>query len=100
MRIASRRRWKRRKVPGAIRTDLILSGEIMAIALATVADAHACDPGGALVVVSFRPHVAVYGVVGLIVKMDDIGVHLASAARRSRSLRRGAGDVVPQLLKD
>lgn len=65
------------KVAGAIRTDLILSGEIMAIALATVADRPLAIQAGALVIVSLALTVAVYGVVGLLVKMDDIGVHLA-----------------------
>lgn len=65
------------KVAGAIRTDLILSGEIMAIALATVADRPFAIQAGALVVVSLCLTVGVYGVVGVIVKMDDIGVHLA-----------------------
>jgi predicted DNA repair protein MutK len=65
------------KVSGAIRTDLILSGEIMAIALASVADRSLAIQAGALVVVSLGITIAVYGVVGLIVKMDDVGVHLA-----------------------
>ena len=76
------------KVAGAIRTDLILSGEIMAIALATVADRPFAIQAGALVVVSLALTVAVYGVVGLIVKMDDVGVHLA---QRSSALARGVG---------
>src|SRR5690606_369575 len=62
---------------GAIRTDLILSGEIMAIALASVADRPLAIQAAALAVVSVGITAAVYGVVGLIVKMDDIGVHLA-----------------------
>lgn len=66
-----------RKVAGAIRTDLILSGEIMAIALATVADRPLAIQAAALAVVSVGITGAVYGVVGFIVKMDDIGVHLA-----------------------
>lgn len=74
------------KVGGAIRTDFILSGEIMAIALAEVADRPFAIQAGALVVVSLALTVAVYGVVGLIVKMDDIGVHLAQ--RRAAGLRR------------
>lgn len=65
------------KVSGAIRTDLILSGEIMAIALATVAGRPLAVQAGALAVVSVGITAAVYGVVGLIVKMDDVGVHLA-----------------------
>jgi predicted DNA repair protein MutK len=76
------------KVAGAIRTDLILSGEIMAIALATVADRPFMVQAGALVIVSFLITFGVYGVVGLIVKMDDIGVHLA---QRGSALNRAFG---------
>jgi len=79
-----------KKISGAIRTDLILSGEIMAIALATVADRPLAIQAGALVVVSLGLTAAVYGVVGLIVKMDDIGVHLA-ARESSFASRFGRG---------
>jgi len=68
---------EREKVRGAIRTDLILSAEIMAIALATVAAEPLAVQAGALAVVGLLLTVGVYGVVGLIVKMDDIGLHLA-----------------------
>ena len=88
------------KVAGAIRTDLILSGEIMAIALATVAERPLAIQAGALVVVSFGLTAVVYGVVGLIVKMDDIGVHLAQ--RRSAAagaFGRGLVKSMPHLLK-
>jgi predicted DNA repair protein MutK len=76
------------KISGAIRTDLILSGEIMAIALATVAERPLAIQAGALVVVSLGLTIAVYGVVGLIVKMDDVGVHLA---QRRTALARAFG---------
>lgn len=76
------------KVAGAIRTDLILSGEIMAIALADVAQRPLAVQAGALALVGVLLTIAVYGVVGLIVKMDDIGLHMAG--RRSR-LVRGLG---------
>ncbi|HVF18097.1 MAG TPA: DUF808 domain-containing protein [Steroidobacteraceae bacterium] len=88
------------KVSGAIRTDLILSGEIMAIALATVADRPFAIQAGALVVVSLGLTVAVYGVVGFIVKMDDIGVHLAQRRSPSASaFGRGLVKSMPHLLK-
>ncbi|MDB5365657.1 MAG: transporter [Rhodospirillales bacterium] len=77
-----------KKVSGAIRTDLILSAEIMAIALADVADRPFAVRAGALLLVGLLLTVIVYGVVGLIVKMDDIGLHLA---RRGTSLRRALG---------
>jgi predicted DNA repair protein MutK len=88
------------KVSGAIRTDLILSGEIMAIALATVADRPFAIQAAALVVVSFGITAAVYGVVGLIVKMDDVGVHLAQRQSAvANSFGRGLVKAMPHLMK-
>jgi uncharacterized protein len=87
------------KVSGAIRTDLILSGEIMAIALATVADRPLAVQAGALVVVSILITLGVYGVVGLIVKMDDIGVHLAQRGSAvARAFGRGLVKAMPHLM--
>jgi len=74
------------KVAGAIRTDLILSGEIMAITLADVAERPLAVQAGALALVGVLLTIAVYGVVGLIVKMDDIGLHLAQ--RKNGGVRR------------
>ena len=65
------------KVGGAIRTDLILSAEIMAIALNEVAGRGLAVQAGALALVGLLLTVGVYGAVGLLVKMDDIGLHLA-----------------------
>lgn len=65
------------KVAGAIRTDLILSAEIMAIALAAVADQGFVGRAASLALVAFAVTIGVYGMVALIVKMDDIGLHLA-----------------------
>lgn len=88
------------KVAGAIRTDFILSGEIMAIALATVADSPFAIQAGALVVVSLGLTVAVYGVVGLIVKMDDIGVHLAKGNSAVASgFGRGLVKAMPHVMQ-
>ncbi len=76
---------EKQKVAGAIRTDLILSAEIMAIALADVADQPFAIRAAALAVVGIAITVIVYGAVAFIVKMDDIGLHMAK--RRSRSAR-------------
>lgn len=73
------------KVAGAIRTDLILSAEIMAIALADVTSRPLLVQAGALAVVSLLITVGVYGVVALIVKADDVGLHLAE--RRNRAVQ-------------
>jgi predicted DNA repair protein MutK len=74
---------EKQKVAGAIRTDLILSAEIMAIALADVADQPFAIRAAALAVVGIAITVIVYGAVAFIVKMDDIGLHMAE--RRSKS---------------
>ncbi|MEY3660248.1 MAG: hypothetical protein RLZZ169_1073 [Pseudomonadota bacterium] len=64
-------------VKGAVRTDFILSTEIMVIALQEVTGLPIGLQAGTLFVVACVITVAVYGVVALIVKMDDIGLHLA-----------------------
>lgn len=87
------------KVNGAIRTDLILSAEIMAIALADVAESPILTQGVVLAIVGIGITIGVYGVVGLIVKMDDIGLHLAE--RRSaatRAIGRGLVKAMPALM--
>ncbi len=65
------------KVAGAVKTDFILSAEIMAITLAAVPDAGVWMQAMVLAVVGIVITVAVYGVVALIVKADDVGVALA-----------------------
>ncbi|MDO8799701.1 DUF808 domain-containing protein [Phenylobacterium sp.] len=87
------------KVAGAIRTDLILSAEIMFIALADVADRPFAIQAAALAVVGLAITIGVYGVVGLLVKMDDIGLHLANGhTRLGRALGRGLVKAMPTLL--
>jgi predicted DNA repair protein MutK len=88
-----------RQVAGAIRTDFILSAEIMAIALNELDGMGLVMQGVALAAVALAITVAVYGAVGLIVKLDDIGLHLS--ARRngaSQALGRGLVTGVPKLL--
>jgi predicted DNA repair protein MutK len=65
------------KVASAIKTDFILSAEIMAITLAAIADASILVQALVLALVGIGITVAVYGVVALIVKADDVGVALA-----------------------
>ena len=69
---------ERTMVSGAIRTDFILSAEIMVIALNEVADEPLVSRALILVVVALGITVLVYGVVALIVKLDDLGLHLAA----------------------
>ena len=74
-----------RQVAGAIRTDFILSAEIMVIALAELGNESMAMRSGALVAVAIGITIAVYGVVALIVKLDDIGLHMIE--RRSPAVR-------------
>ena len=91
---------EKQKIAGAIRTDLILSGEIMAISLASVADQPFPIQAASLALVGLAITVVVYGVVGLIVKMDDIGLNLAQ--RRARAVSgfgRGMVKAMPLVLQ-
>ena len=63
-----------RKVNGAIKTDFILSAEIMIIALSTIAVDSIWVQTATLAIVGIAVTIAVYGVVAVIVKMDDIGL--------------------------
>lgn len=68
---------EKERVGSAVRTDFILSAEIMAIAYATVANSPLMNQIVVLLTVAVFITIAVYGFVGLIVKADDIGVHMA-----------------------
>lgn len=88
------------KVGDAVRTDLILSAEIMAIALADVAESSIVTQALVLVVVGLAITVGVYGVVGLIVKLDDIGLHLAQRSSSGvRALGRGMVKSMPVIMR-
>lgn len=90
---------EREKVGGAIRTDIILSAEIMAISLATVVDRPIAIQAGALAVVGLLLTVGVYGLVGLLVKLDDIGLHLSRRrGAATAAFGRGLVRVMPALL--
>ncbi|WP_264990763.1 DUF808 domain-containing protein, partial [Mycobacterium kiyosense] len=73
---------ERHVVSGAVRTDFILSAEIMVIALNEVAKSAFVPRLVILVIVAFVITVAVYGVVAAIVKMDDVGLHLTQTGSR------------------
>ncbi|MEA1012989.1 DUF808 domain-containing protein [Sphingomonas sp. LY54] len=98
--ITDPKEMEERQVAGAIRTDFILSAEIMAIALADLSEQSVVMQAVVLAAVGIAITIAVYGVVGLIVKMDDVGLHLAQ--RRSagtRAVGRGLVKGMPVLLK-
>jgi predicted DNA repair protein MutK len=91
--------FEREKVAGAIATDFILSAEIMAIALAAVADRPVWEQGVILAVVGLALTALVYGAVALIVKADDFGVRLARGRLGlTRALGRGLVKGMPPFL--
>ncbi len=87
------------KVSGAIRTDFILSAEIMALTLANVSTSSFYTQAMVLAAVGILITLAVYGVVGLIVKADDVGLFLAkSSAGFVRFIGRGLVTGMPVFL--
>ncbi|WP_222270858.1 DUF808 domain-containing protein [Modestobacter marinus] len=86
-------------VSGAVRTDFILSAEIMVISLNEVVDQGFWSRAVILVVVALAITVLVYGVVGVIVKMDDVGLSLAERPSKGvASFGRGLVKGMPKLL--
>ncbi|MED5618983.1 DUF808 domain-containing protein [Ideonella sp. BN130291] len=88
------------KIKGAVRTDFILSAEIVTIALGSVAGAAFSVQVGVLVGVAVLMTVGVYGLVAGIVKLDDLGLYLS---RRGGALQQRIGDWIlraaPWLMK-
>jgi predicted DNA repair protein MutK len=86
-------------VGGAIRTDFILSAEIMVISLNEVASEALLSRAVILVAVAFAITAGVYGAVGLIVKMDDVGLRLAQTRQGGvASFGRGLVRAMPVVL--
>ena len=91
---------EKQKIRGAVRTDFILSAEIIAISLGTVADAPFITQVTVLVGIALLMTVGVYGLVAGIVKLDDLGLWLSQrSAATSRALGRGIVNAAPWLMK-
>ena len=89
---------EQQKIASAIRTDFILSAEIMAITLATVGEASLAMKATVLAVVGLGITIAVYGAVALIVKADDFGVALARRSPPLSAIGRGLVRAMPSVL--
>jgi len=79
------------KIKGAIRTDFILSAEVVVISLGTIATATLLTQVLTLVGVSIALTLAVYGFVAVIVKMDDLGLYLIEKSEDNASLTKSIG---------
>ncbi|WP_154023056.1 DUF808 domain-containing protein [Klebsiella oxytoca] len=92
--------FERDKVKGAVRTDFILSAEIVAITLGIVAEAPLLNQILILSGIALLVTVGVYGLVGVIVKLDDMGYWLAE---KSSALAQWTGKallaIAPRLMK-
>ena len=88
------------KIKGAVRTDFVLSAEIIAISLGAVADASFAVRVASLIAIALIMTVGVYGFVGAIVKIDDLGLYLS---RRESGVARTFGKglllFAPKLMK-
>ncbi len=92
--------FEKEKVKGAIRTDFILSAEIVVISLGTVATASFITQLSVLSVIAIAMTVGVYGFVALIVKIDDIGLHLTEqTSNLKQKIGRGLLVFAPILMK-
>ncbi|MBE9638072.1 DUF808 domain-containing protein [Salipiger mangrovisoli] len=89
------------KVKGAIKTDFILSAEIMTIALSAIEAPEIWVRAAALGIVALAITAGIYGTVAVIVKMDDIGLWLAKVGRLgvTRSIGRGIVKGMPWVMK-
>jgi predicted DNA repair protein MutK len=90
---------ERDKIKGAVRTDFILSAEIIVIALGTVAGRPLGTQVAVLVGIALLMTVGVYGLVAGIVKLDDLGLHLSRLGGALAALGRGILRAAPWLMK-
>ncbi|HEU0067512.1 MAG TPA: DUF808 domain-containing protein [Sphingomonas sp.] len=91
---------EQQKVDSAVRTDLILSAEIMAIALNDVATKPLVEQAVVLAIVAVGITIGVYGVVAAIVKADDVGLHLAKRSSAvAQAIGRGLVKGMPIVLR-
>lgn len=88
------------RVRGAIKTDFVLSAEIMTIILSSIPEASFWLEAATLAVVAIAITLIVYGSVALIVKMDDIGLFMAQNAKSGagRGFGRGLVKAMPKLM--
>ncbi|HEY8401584.1 MAG TPA: DUF808 domain-containing protein [Cytophagaceae bacterium] len=84
---------EKERVTGAVRTDIILSAEIMAITYSQVVDAAILNQIVVMLAIAVLITVGVYGLVGLIVKVDDIGLYLTQDKYSSATQKFGRGIV-------
>ncbi|HVE52446.1 MAG TPA: DUF808 domain-containing protein, partial [Ramlibacter sp.] len=94
------KQFEKGKIKGAVRTDFILSAEIIVISLGTVADQDFVTRVAVLVGIALLMTVGVYGLVAGIVKLDDLGLHLTRrASSAAQAVGRGILRAAPWMMK-
>lgn len=92
--------FEKEKIKGAVRTDFILSAEIVVITLGTVATATLMTKLSVLSVIAVVMTIGVYGLVGMIVKIDDLGLYLTEQSTSfKQTIGRGLLAFAPILMK-
>lgn len=92
--------FEKDKIKGAVRTDFILSAEIIVITLGTVAAASFAERVSVLVGISLIMTLGVYGLVAGIVKLDDLGLYLTQkASAAQQAIGRAILAFAPKLMK-
>lgn len=92
--------FEKEKIKGAVRTDFILSAEIVVISLGTVASAVFMTKLTVLSIIAIVMTVGVYGFVAMIVKIDDLGLYLTKQASNAKqAIGRGLLAFAPKLMK-
>ncbi|MBQ4834114.1 DUF808 domain-containing protein [Pseudoalteromonas sp. MMG010] len=97
-------KFEQQKIKGAVRTDFILSAEIIVITLGTVAGASLINQALVLCVIAILMTVGVYGLVAVIVKLDDAGVYLLNQSKLNANkfkefLGKGLLATAPRLMQ-
>ncbi|MBV6820815.1 DUF808 domain-containing protein [Rahnella sp. PD12R] len=102
---ADAKKLEKEKVKGAVRTDFILSAEIIVISLGIVSSAPFLNQVTVMVLIAVAMTVGVYGLVGAIVKIDDAGLYLSKLSGESsvmngvRAFGRVIVNAAPWLMK-
>lgn len=92
--------FEKEKIKGAIRTDFVLSAEIIVISLGSAAAAAFATQAAVVISIALIMTVGVYGFVALIVKLDDIGLHMVQKQNAlSVTIGRGLVAAAPKLMK-
>jgi predicted DNA repair protein MutK len=91
--------WEKNKIKGAVRTDFILSAEIIVLSLGVVSSAPFGQQVATLIAVALGMTVFVYGLVAGIVKLDDIGAWMLDKGKAMGALGRGILHATPWLMR-